>query len=201
MPGALHKQSMLAATGIERKRRTAHCPCDLCTLPLYRRAQWRRMSAFCQAPLRFYVGLDGYLKEDIILAPQKRYPRQPILCSNSVAGMLPIFLRQNARPGGELRTGNLPPNGGRRNLDIWIVSNALEFSGVAASHHVEFFTFLREPYRCVNRSAIFPEGGQTDVVLTVDFGWNCLRHIPIVNRSPADAPLVLIACFVVALLP
>src|SRR5215831_5325961 len=66
------------------------------------------------------------LQKHIVLAPEKRNSRKPILRSNGTAGMVPVLWRQNTRSGGKFWTSNLSANRGRSNLDLRIVANALE---------------------------------------------------------------------------
>ena len=90
------------------------------------------------------------LYKDILFAPQERQSHQPILALEQAAGARPVFWRQYAGGGRELRAGDLTAHGAGRDPNMRIISHALVFSRVAAGHDIELVIVFCKPYRCID---------------------------------------------------
>lgn len=94
--------------------------------------------------------------------------------------MFVFFRRKNAGLGGKLRSRNFAAHRARGDLHLRIVTDALRFPHVTASHHVELPGFLSKPHWSWNSRAGFSKGRQRDVLLSRDCGGNLACHAAIV---------------------
>ena len=121
----------------------------------------------------------------VLLAPEGN-SCQPILLLNRLTGASPVFRRQKPYRSRELRTSDLASYRARSDPYLWIVPDTLEFSRVAARHHVKLVVLLSKPDRRRNRMTVFAECGQADIVLALDLGWN--SHAGIVREIDQPIP-------------
>jgi hypothetical protein len=120
------------------------------------------------------------LDVDVLLAPEKRNSRQPVLLFDRLAGTWPVFGREYSRCGRELRTGNFASDGARRDSHLGIIPDALVLPGIAASHHVKFVVLFSKPHRSGYGGPALAKGGKANIFLALDFGRD--RHRDIVRE-------------------
>src|SRR5437867_3756875 len=97
--------------------------------------------------------------------------------------MRPIFGRQNTSGGRELGSGDFSAHGAGRDANLWMVTDTLVFSRVAAGHDVKLAILFGEPDRSAHGGAILSKASEADVLLPLNLGWNRLGHALIVGRS------------------
>jgi hypothetical protein len=119
------------------------------------------------------------LEVRVAVAPQERETGEPVFGFDCLAGAGELFGTQEADGCREFGAGDFSPDGARRDLDVRVVADALALSQFAVGHEAEFVVIFGKPDRRVHRHAIFPEGGETDVTLAMDFSGN--GHADIVN--------------------
>src|SRR5580704_18255757 len=117
------------------------------------------------------------LDVDVLLAPEKRNSRQPVLLFDRLAGTWPVFGREYSRCGRELRTGNFASDGARRGSHLGIIPDALVLPGIAASHHVKLVVLFSKPHRSGYGGPVLAKGGKANIFLALDFGRDRHRHI------------------------
>src|SRR5580693_8370152 len=120
------------------------------------------------------------LDVDVLLAPEKRNSRQPVLLFDRLAGPRPVIGREHRRCGHELRTGNFASDGARRDSHLGIIPDALVLPGIAASHHVKFVVLFSKPHRSGYGGPALAKGGKANIFLALDFGRD--RHRDIVRE-------------------
>ena len=108
------------------------------------------------------------LDVDVLLAPEKRNSRQPVLLFDRLAGPRPVFGREHARYGHEIRTGNFAADRARRDSHLGIIPDALVLSGIAASHHVKLVILFSKPHRSACGGPALAKGGKANIFLTLD---------------------------------
>ena len=126
------------------------------------------------------------LDVDVLLAPEKRNSRQPVLLFDRLAGTWPVFGREYSRCGRELRTGNFASDGAGRDSHLGIIPDALVLPGIAASHHVEFVVLFSKPHRSGYGVPTLAKGGKANIFLALDFGRD--RHRNIVREWDCRSP-------------
>ena len=114
------------------------------------------------------------------VAPQEGDTGEPVLRVDQPVDAGKLFRWQDADGRGELGTGDFSADGAGCDLDLRVVADTLVLSGLATSHEVEFVVVFGKPDGRVHGDAAFPEGGEADVTLTVDFGGDG-RHGDIVK--------------------
>jgi hypothetical protein len=114
------------------------------------------------------------------VAPQERESSQPVFCVDQPADASELFGLHYANCSGEFRAVNFPADGARRNLDLRVVADALDFPQFTIRHEVEFVVVLGKPDGRVYCDAALSEGGEADVALAADFGGDG-RHADIVK--------------------
>jgi hypothetical protein len=114
---------------------------------------------------------------DIFLAPQKRYPHQPIFSPEGVASAREVFARQEASRGRKFRSRDLAAHRTGSDSNLGIVADTLGFSGVAAGHDVEFAIGFPKPDWGGDRLTGFSEGGERNVFVALNFRRNGHRDI------------------------
>src|SRR2546423_13342367 len=90
--------------------------------------------------------------------------------------MRPLFWGKNAYGRRKLWSLNFSAHGTGGDLNLGVVAEAFVFARVTASHHVEFAVILTEPYRRGHPCAILTKGGETNVFLAMDLGWDGVVH-------------------------
>src|SRR5580692_8872826 len=117
------------------------------------------------------------LDVDVLLAPEKRNSRQPVLLFDRLAGPRPVFGRQYPRRGRELRTGNFASDGARRDSHLGIIPDALILPGIAASHHVKLVVLFSKPQRSGYGGPALAKASKASIFLALDFGRDRHRDI------------------------
>jgi hypothetical protein len=133
---------------------------------------------------------EAYFQERICPAPGRCQSGHPIFSVDGLSCTRMFLGRQDARSGRALRTSHFPSYGARRNADLWIIANAFRLAHVAAGHYVKLVGFLSKPHGRSNRHAVLSKGGQRNVFLTADRGWNFPGHDAIVSFR-VDLPATL----------
>jgi len=133
-----------------------------------------RIARFALGGCNFNIGVG--------VAPQEGHAGEPILCVNELAYAGKFRRRQETCSRRKFRADDFSADCGGRNCHLWVVADALAFSGFAVRHEVEFVVVLREPDRRGDGDAVFSDSCQTDVALTLDF-WGDIGHENIVARQ------------------
>jgi hypothetical protein len=120
------------------------------------------------------------LNVDVLLAPEKRNSRQPVLLFDRLAGAWPVFGREHARRGRELWTGNFASDGARRDSYLGIVPDTLVLPGIAASHHVKLVILFSKPHRSGYGGPALAKASKANIFLAPDYGRD--RHRDIVRQ-------------------
>ncbi len=115
-------------------------------------------------------GCGRNFEDDVGVAPQEGDTGEPVFRADQPADARKLFGRQDAGGCGELGAGDSSADGAGCDLDLRVVADTLVLSGFAAGHEVEFVVVLGKPDGRVYGGAIFSEGREADVTLTVDFG-------------------------------
>jgi hypothetical protein len=124
------------------------------------------------------------LDEDILLAPEERNSRQPILLLDRLVSERPVCGRKYARFGGKIWTDDLASDSASSDSHVGVVPDALVFPRVAARHHIELFALFSKPDRRRYSCAALAKGGQADVFLAFNF-WRD-RHGDIVRDESTE---------------
>src|SRR5580693_4222594 len=117
------------------------------------------------------------LDVDVLLAPEKRNSRQPVLLFDRLAGPRPVIGREHRRCGHELRTGNFASDVARRDSHLGIIPDALVLAGIAASHHVKLLILFSKPHRSGYGGPALAKGGKANIFLAPDYGRDWHRDI------------------------
>ncbi len=112
------------------------------------------------------------LDVNVLLAPDERNSRQPVLLSDRLAGAGPVFGREYARSGLKSRARDLTSNAARSDSHLRVVTDALVFPRVAPSHHVDLVVIFPEPDWGRHGDPAFAKSHEANVFLALNLAWN-----------------------------
>jgi hypothetical protein len=109
-------------------------------------------------------------------APNQRQARHPIFSVNGLARVSMFFRRQNPGQRCVFRSSHFSADGARRDAHLRVVANTLCLAHIAARHDVELVAIFSEPHRRSNRFAALAKGGEGDIFLAPNGGWDFPGH-------------------------
>ena len=109
-------------------------------------------------------------------APNQRQARHPIFPVNRSARVSMFPRWQDARQRCVFRPCHFSPDGARGDAHLRVVANTLCLAHIAARHHVEVVAIFSEPHRRRNRFAALAKGGEGDIFLAPNGGWDFPGH-------------------------
>ena len=147
---------MVTGAGSDRKRRTSQAP-----------VRYAPRSLNCHR---------SYLQICICIRPEKTDTGKPVFFVDQFSSSLEFFWSHDAHRRARFGSCNLATNRARRNPDLRIVADALEFSALARGHEKKLSVSFGKPDRGRNPDTALAERGEADVLPTADGRRNRRGH-------------------------